>query len=526
MRHRLCVSAFRLGVRRFGARRDGAQPEGATRSRWLVLAGVAGVVLLGATAIESTPASAEPIGLSASPNPVLLCATGTMGTTTVSWDVRGDANGAYLWEDPGTGYHQVGPKLYGTGSEPQTVFYNNGNPNLFALSLDSPAIRYSPVIDVGVQQQPQQACPSPPPPPPPSSLTLPATRFVSSVKTYSHNSGDVWCGGVPPFGGGALYDHGTAPDYDVTALGNRLAVGYIHFFDSGSDPLPCSSQGDEFYRGGVGFDSAAINTFIKGHGLSSATLTFRQDNGTQSCIDHIGVNSDPAWDTLVPGATDVLPEGPPDIVPKMTPASGGGFLGQADVSAALRFSLLFNGGTVNPHLHFVFVGADEDIYAQDNVACDSTVSSLALQLNGEQTQRLGGPLPPAPPPAPTGCSFYGANTVMCDAQQPAGVTQLALGFGVPGSLTFPLAASEVSTLSNGTWSNQNFDGKPLLSFDAAAGTYTVAVCSLNASGHTCTPPTTVTLSAPPSGGGASGGGGSIGPGCPSTGCAPRGHAHE
>ena len=154
---------------------------------------------------------------------------GTTGTTTLTYDVSGDATGAYLWQDRGTGAYlplNQGHKLYGAGSERQTVYYNNGQPTFFAFSLDSPATRYSPVIEVDVQQQPQQACPSPPPPP--STLTLPGTKFVSSVKTYSHNSADAWCGGVPPFGGGALYDHGTAPDYDVTALGNRLAVGYIH----------------------------------------------------------------------------------------------------------------------------------------------------------------------------------------------------------------------------------------------------------------------------------------------------------
>ena len=46
----------------------------------------------------------------------------------------------------------------------------------------------------------------------------------------------------------------------------------------------------------------------------------------QSCIDHIGINSDPFWDTLVPGGPDVLREGPPDTAPVMTPASGGGLL--------------------------------------------------------------------------------------------------------------------------------------------------------------------------------------------------------
>ena len=132
---------------------------------------------------------------------------------------------------------------------------------------------------------------------------------------------------------------------------------------------------------------------------------------------------------------------------------------------------------------------------------------------------------PGPPPAPAGCEFYGANMVLCDKQQPAG--ELELGFGGPGSWAFPGLDSEVSVLSGGTWSHQNYDGRPQLSFDGT-GMYSVGVCSVNAWGHTCTSPTVVTLAPPPAGGGASGGvgAGNVGPGCPSTGCLPRGHAHE
>ena len=128
------------------------------------------------------------------------------------------------------------------------------------------------------------------------------------------------------------------------------------------------------------------------------------------------------------------------------------------MSAPLGFSLLFNGGTVNPRLHFVFVGANEGIYVQDNNACDSTISSLALRPNGEQAQQLGGPLPPAPSPAPTGCSFYGDQHGNVRRPAAGGRTELALGFGGPGSLTFPLAGSQLSTQSNGTWRTRTSTG--------------------------------------------------------------------
>jgi hypothetical protein len=134
---------------------------------------------------------------------------------------------------------------------------------------------------------------------------------------------------------------------------------------------------------------------------------------------------------------------------------------------------------------------------------------------------------PGPPQAPTGCEFYGVNMVLCDKQQPPGVSELELGFGGPSSWAFPGLDSEVSMLANGTWSHANYDGRPQLSFDGT-GTYSVGVCSVNAWGHACTPPTIVNLQPPPPGGGASGGvgAGNVGPGCPQTGCLPRGHAHE
>jgi len=133
---------------------------------------------------------------------------------------------------------------------------------------------------------------------------------------------------------------------------------------------------------------------------------------------------------------------------------------------------------------------------------------------------------PGPPQTPTGCQFYGVNMVLCDKQQPPTTSELALGFGGPGSWTFPLTGSEVSVLTNGTWSNQNYDGSPQLSFDGT-GTYSVGVCSINAWGHACTPPTVVTLQPPPTGGGGSGGtAGNIGPGCPPTGCLSHRHAAE
>jgi hypothetical protein len=127
-----------------------------------------------------------------------------------------------------------------------------------------------------------------------------------------------------------------------------------------------------------------------------------------------------------------------------------------------------------------------------------------------------------PPPMPTGCEWYG-NQVMCDAHQPAGVYDLRLALAEHGSWYFTGAGT---TLTNGTWSNQNYDGRPqLILADLNDGTYSVGVCSVNDWGRTCTPPKTVTLQTPAPGSPASGPSG-ITPGCTLTSCVPRRHAAE
>jgi hypothetical protein len=328
----------------------------------------AALVLTGTFAASTGAGASPPVTLSATPNFIVLCAPDTKSTTTLAWDARGYSNGADLQADFGSGVYQTIGHVYGVGSSPEQVVYT-GQLNWFRLHDAASGTNY-PTISVNVQQN---KCPVPTGP---SSVTLPATRTLTTVKDYSHMSGAAWCWD-------ALWTRGTMPTYDVSTLGGKIAIGFEHWFDAGQDPLPCQAQSDDFYRGGVGFDASTITTFINNHGLTSAKLKFRQDTGTQSCIDHVGYNSDPSWDSLTPGSIDVLPDGGSPITPLVTSASGAGFWGTADVSAPLGFSLLLNGGTVNPHLHFVFVGTDEDIFAQDNTTCASTISMLVLQLNGD-----------------------------------------------------------------------------------------------------------------------------------------------
>jgi hypothetical protein len=206
-------------------------------------------------------------------------------------------------------------------------------------------------------------------------LILNPTRTLTIDNHYSHISTDSWC--VT-----SLQEVGLAPDLDVAALDQnvgKVAVGFSHYYDAGTDPFPCDAQADTYYRGGVGFDMNAVNTLIGADNgqLNSASLIFQQDSGSQSCIDHIAVNSDP-WESWNGATQGDLPDGGLALYPQMTPRSVGGFTGQVGVTAPLALSVGLGGGAAAPHLHFVFVGKDENIYAQDNDSCDSTISNLVL----------------------------------------------------------------------------------------------------------------------------------------------------
>ena len=187
-----------------------------------------------------------------------------------------------------------------------------------------------------------------------------------------HRSNDSWCVA-------SLQSVGLGPDLDVNAINatpGEIAVGFDHYYDPGTDPLPCDAQSATYYRGAVEFDWNRVNSFISADGghFGSAVLQFQQDTGTQLCIDHISVRSDP-WEN--PGD---LPDDGLALYPTTTQLPGGGFTDEVDVTAAIALSAGLGGG-VAPHLHFVYAGSNEDLNAQDNNRCDSTLSGFRLLMN-------------------------------------------------------------------------------------------------------------------------------------------------
>jgi hypothetical protein len=328
------------------------------------------IALAASLVVTGSLASVSGVGaspvLNANPASVSVCMSTKTGTTSITWDVTGQiSNQAILEVDYyASGTYKPLHMVTGKSTAPETdqVLYT-GQPNFFALFSTQTGKPFA-TVRVDVQQI---DCTT--------TTNLSPTRFLSSDKHYDHVSANAWCVDDPV----EFTGHGS---FDVKGLGNRIVVGFEHFFDPGTDPFPCQQQADDFYRGGVGYDMAAVNTIVGTHGLKAASLAFRQDMGNQPCIDHIGINSDP-WETITPGSVDVVPDGGPALYASMTPLSGGGFSGQVDVKAPLALAMALNGGSANPHLHFVFVGKNEDIYAQDNNHCLSTVTPLVLQLVGD-----------------------------------------------------------------------------------------------------------------------------------------------
>jgi hypothetical protein len=214
-------------------------------------------------------------------------------------------------------------------------------------------------------------------------IDLYPTLTLNSFNHYAHTSNDSWCA----FN---LQTVGLAGDFDVSALdrAGKLAAGYGDYYDPGSGLFPCDAQSATYYRGGVGFDMTALSKYVGANGLKSVYLEFRLDTGNGSCIDHIGVNSDP-WEHLA-GSSGDLPDGGVALHPHIITLSGGGLAGELEVTAPIALSMAFGGGAANPHLHFVFVGPVENINAQDNnIARRSSATHSSWWLR--KAERPGAP---------------------------------------------------------------------------------------------------------------------------------------
>ena len=149
----------------------------------------------------------------------------------------------------------------------------------------------------------------------------------------------------------------------------EMKVGFDHFYDPGTNPLPCEVTRDFFFRGAVKFRLTAIQKLPRKL-VTRAILNFvvrasvlRLPNGqtrtTASCVDEVLVaNVDP---TGVKGPT---------------PGSGIAVHGPgADVTAVVQ---AWVSGS-QPNFGFVLKGRDEGT-PKDNAACFSFVRNVTLDV--------------------------------------------------------------------------------------------------------------------------------------------------
>ena len=212
----------------------------------------------------------------------------------------------------------------------------------------------------------------------PSTLVLQPTKTVTTLADGGdHYSSDVWCAGqfhpalpvAPP---------------DLSAIGGQseLAYGYEHYYDPGTNPLPCWASHDWYMRGGVGFDMDAATQFLNAHGIASAVLQWSVVDGQPGCTLTVYVSSD-TWESQTPGAYPYTNSNSPMLAlgSSITPGpQGSGTSWSLAVGDVLKLSDLL-GGRISPHLHFVFKGGDET-FNHDNNTCWQVAGQLTLTLTG------------------------------------------------------------------------------------------------------------------------------------------------
>jgi hypothetical protein len=353
----------------------------AARVRWIC----ALAVLLGLTPVG--PVGADAAALTAFPNPVMADGA-SPGTTTISWDSGDLGIIPELWlsvdNAPATLYLRLpqprGNVPYGNVRPGHTYTFFLYTPNKGRLLASGVAVSgLQTIINYGTTgysltpQLPQQR------PGQPGHCANLCTNSLSPSRTYwtyrMHDDiNGVFCGDLPLFG---------TAGYPQPSAG-EIAVGYQHFYDPGTDPLPCSHTVDAFFRGAVRFDLSDFtnNRFI------GAKLTFRvKESARHYDVGGLNVGESGTWSAAAamdratdnwliwPAPSDhdyingdgsqhfVSPEHPDD--PEIS----------LDVSGMVRDWLR----AATPNYGFVFYGKDEG-YPENNDVLTSIYGDFVLTL--------------------------------------------------------------------------------------------------------------------------------------------------
>jgi hypothetical protein len=200
-----------------------------------------------------------------------------------------------------------------------------------------------------------------------SPLVLTPVSTYTSVHANYQNNTDFYCG---------LYMDGVGS----TAASNgapypEIAVGYYHWYNAGTPPFPCWEFLDESYRGSVSFDWSQMTSFAAAHGVASAILryTIMQGEMAAQCVGSMSANADDI--SKYSPFPSVLPGG---LAVAAAPVKDGwGFTYKVDLSNSF---IPLNGSNLNPNMHIVFIGQDEQWTHEDNNHCWAILGNFTLTL--------------------------------------------------------------------------------------------------------------------------------------------------
>jgi hypothetical protein len=194
-------------------------------------------------------------------------------------------------------------------------------------------------------------------------FTLHARDVTSHYWYYEERSSAPYCGAAGPDVSRGLYD------FNALKAAGEVVEGYLHYYDSGSGPLPCEEEDDVYYRGAVNFDLDALRQFARTTGFQHAILSFQIGQtdttyGANYCLLHLQGNSLP-WNGIDLGKDSPLPSG----------FSQSGDHIEADVASTVLWAVL----TDSSDLNFLLIGSQEG-FPKDNDNCSTTYRNFTLTL--------------------------------------------------------------------------------------------------------------------------------------------------
>ena len=206
------------------------------------------------------------------------------------------------------------------------------------------------------------------------------TNLVSRARWYAHEEVSILAGPVGPF------TRGLGPESDREPTAEEVLVGYVHVHESEGWFGDKWGQYDTFWRGGVQFDTDAIQRYVARWGMEGATLKFAlSDPDKPSCLARVeqAAQDMTDWEQVAPGylggdGEHFVDLPPGDVTPRKT------FLYQFRSGGVIFVnvgSIAYEWGLYDdlPRA-FTLIGADESFPQDDNSTFITHFKQFALEL--------------------------------------------------------------------------------------------------------------------------------------------------